>query len=378
MSGTKAPRYGNSVHPMKVAVPIAAGSAKIYAGNDVGIIGSSGYGAIWTATGVSYIIGKAMVDLDQSAATTTAYLEVECGAFFYTNASSTDACGRTDVFKPVFSTSLGKASKTDSSGASPFLGYMLPGGGSDNLGTGPDNGKVLVLVGQQSPFSTSPLAANELTARFAFTSLAAFAQASGVITGSVNGAMGSTQDGQTPAVGDVAFLIKGSCGAATVAAADAGPWVITSLGGASSKYTMARPYWFANGALIKQGLTVKVQIGTLFGGVDFRSFAATAALVIGTGDPAFWPGSVRKAVTFSSGTVSAITTIPIRSLSYTTFKISSDPTTAPHASTRVWRVNAATAGDVGTASFVPAAESAPGTTNASDVGQYVLEVSNWT
>lgn len=376
MSGQKPARVGVP-EINTIAIPIAAGAAKIFAGNDVAL-NSSGTGQLASVAGSLYVIGKASKDIDQSAATTASYLDCECGAYFYANGSGINALGAGDCYGPVYVDSTGKASKTDQGGACVYLGYMLPAGGSTNLGTGPDSGKVLVRVGQSSGLSAVLSSSRPGEARFVATSLAAFAQASGVITASANGAMGSTQDGITPALGDVMFLALGTCGAATVAAADAGPWVITSLGSASTKYTLARPFWYRHGGLVPQGFDVKITNGTLFGGSTFRSFATTATKVIGTDDPVFWPGSVRKAVTLASGTLgAAITSIPVRSLSYTTFEISSDPTTAPHANTRVWRASAVTVGPVGTASIQIVAESAPGTTNASDVGQYVLKVSNW-
>lgn len=214
------------------------------------------------------------------------------------------------------------------------------------------------------------------TARAVATTLGAYAAASGVITMSSNGAL-AAQDGVTMVAGDVLFVQEGI---ANVTAADAGPYTITSLGGASAKVVLTRPPWWANGGLIAQSGDVKIgPEGTLFGGCTQKSFVTTAIKVIGTDAPVFWPNQVSKKVTLASGTLAApITTIPVRSSAgLTAIIITSLPSTAPHANTRVLRVSALTAGVSATASIQIVAESAPGTTNASDVGDYALTIRNW-
>jgi hypothetical protein len=106
----------------------------------------------------------------------------------------------------------------------------------------------------------------------------------------------------------------------------------------------------------------------------WRSDAAKGS-AIGTDAPAFWPERVTVGVTLASGTATS-TALPLKSLTKSRVSVNPTPTTAPNTSTRVWRVSAATVGVLGTASITVVAESAPGTTNTSDVGTYTITVDN--
>lgn len=214
----------------------------------------------------------------------------------------------------------------------------------------------------------------EFKCRAVATSIGAYTTSGGVLTVTANGAL-AAQDGVTMAAGDLLFVQEGLT---NVTAADAGPYVISSLGSASAQVVLVRPAWWKHGALVVAGAVIQIAAGgTLFGGTEWKSFVTTATKVVGTDAPVFWPRSVSKSATLVSGTITAVTTVPIRSATLSTYEISSTPTTAPHASTRVWRVDALTAGVTGTASYTIVAESAPGTTNASDVGTYVVRWINW-
>lgn len=217
--------------------------------------------------------------------------------------------------------------------------------------------------------------------RAVVTSLAAnTGTTTGTLTGSANGALG-TQDGITTlAVGDDVFIPEGTTNLA--AASDAGPYRIVSLGAAGTKWVLERPPWWLTGNTIGLGSIVEIgPEGTStdpgYAGTVWKTFA-TKGKIIDTDAPAFWPRTMTSAVTLASGTLAAARrNVPVRAALSTSFVISSNPATAPHASTRDWRVSALTPGVMGTASIQMVAESAPGTTNASDVGQYNITANNW-
>jgi hypothetical protein len=216
------------------------------------------------------------------------------------------------------------------------------------------------------------IGASQPVADAVVTSLAACVSASGVLTASANGAIGA-QDGVTLAVGDVVFIPKGTTNLPD--ATDAGPYVVLAVGAVGAKFKLVRPAWFAEGAAIPQAFNVKIGGGAIYGGSTWRTFCA-ASLVIGTDDPLFWPNFVSTSVTFVSGTSGTLSTLPIRSATKSAVHISNNGTAA-HANTRTWRPTTFTPGDLGTAALVVSAESAPGTTNTSDVGVYVIGVQNF-
>lgn len=138
------------------------------------------------------------------------------------------------------------------------------------------------------------IATSEATARNVITSIAAYTYAAGVITANANGALGA-QDGVTNVAGDIVFLGKDKA----AAAADVGLYVVTNVGGAGAKFVLTRTQ-FLHGAALPLASTVNVgPEGTAWAGSEWRSFGA-GTVVIGTGDPLFWP---RK----HSGTSAAMT-----------------------------------------------------------------------
>lgn len=216
----------------------------------------------------------------------------------------------------------------------------------------------------------------EFKCRAVATAIGAYTASGGTLTVTASGALAS-QDGVAMAAGDMLFLQEGL---SNVTAADAGPYRIVSLGGASAQVVLSRPAWWPHGGAIVQGAMVAIGgEGSLFGGCTEKTFVATGAK-IGTDAPAFWPDCVMQKVTLASGTLAAAkTNMPVRSATTNPSQISitSLPTTAPHATTRLWRPSAVTAGVTGTASIQIVAESAPGSTNTSDIGDYCLAVRNW-
>lgn len=205
------------------------------------------------------------------------------------------------------------------------------------------------------------------------TSLPANTVTAGVMTADATGAWGAQDTGITLALGDEVFIPEGTTNLDN--AQEAGPWVVATLGAVGVAMVLRRPSWWPHGGAMPLGAKINVASGTIYGGSTWRSDAAKGS-TIGTTAPAFWPEFLCVGVTLASGTASAITTLPVKSLTKSQVTIQSTPTVAPHSSTRVWRISALTAGTLGTCSITPIAESAPGTTNASDVGTYTISVRN--
>lgn len=217
-------------------------------------------------------------------------------------------------------------------------------------------------------------------ARGVFTSLGGTTTyAAGIMSGPTNTALG-TQDGLTVAVGDVLWAQKGLTN--LPAAAQAGPWQILTLGSGSSKWTACRPWWYATGSTIPVDFVVRIGpegtgVTPAFAGTRWMSFGGPG-LVVDTDDPLFWPQYVSGSYTAASGVVvNAVSTFPIRSSTLSSIKATNQGTTAHASTVGPPRVTALTGGAIGTSALTMKAESAPGTTNTSDVGVYTIAVQNW-
>ena len=157
-------------------------------------------------------------------------------------------------------------------------------------------------------------------ARGVITSLQAYGgTTTGVLTETTNGAL-AAQDGMTIAVGDVLWLPAGTTNIS--AASDSGPYVVTALGAAGSKWSMKRPAWWptggAFGTAIPMGKTVQMgPEGTTYFNSIWASWAAPGQ-VIDTNDPAMYPRSITQRVTLVTGSASVtISNIPIRAAAAT-------------------------------------------------------------
>jgi hypothetical protein len=373
----KTDQFGTKAEPDLLSLPVAA-STKIYAGTFVAT-DSSGNALPASATGTLKIWGRAEKVADNTSGAAGAIsVEVRRG-FFYFNNDTTNAITNSSRGAYVFALDDNVAGTSDLGGTLPVAGYVVdvPASGT------PEYGKVLIAVGMARPDSLNPelsTGSSAFKARAVVTSLAAYTgSGTATLTASSNGAFGA-QDGVTLVAGDVCFIQEGTTN--LTAAKDAGPWQVSVIGDGSTKYVLIRPDWYAHGGAIVPGIEIRIGgegTGTNpnLAGTTWKSFCAKSK-VIGTDAPVFWPQAVTCAVTLASGTLaSARTTIPVRAALSTSFVISSNPATAPHATTRLWRVSALTAGVTGTSSVQIVAESAPGTTNTSDVGQYNITAINW-
>jgi hypothetical protein len=135
----------------------------------------------------------------------------------------------------------------------------------------------------------------------------------GVLTAGSNAAL-VAQDGVTLAVGDVVMLQGGTLGSLAITAADTGPYVVSSLGSASTPFKLTRPTWFANGSIVPTSQSVQIgSEGTLFHNSAWKS-TASPGCVVGTTDPAFYPDRVTQRVTLALSTFNMIN-VPIFSAS---------------------------------------------------------------
>lgn len=185
----------------------------------------------------------------------------------------------------------------------PLLGYLVPA--IAKTGT-PDAGLFAVAIGMARPDIADPFATIP-TYRAVITSIAAYTGTlTGTLTGTVNGAL-ATQDGITIGnlnVGDRLFLplVTGGAGGATVAA-DSGPYILSVKGAVGTRFVLTRPPEWAHGSIIGEATTFRIGEGTAWAGNEWRAIPASGALVVGTGDPAFWPRTQTYEYTIGTGFV---------------------------------------------------------------------------
>lgn len=145
------------------------------------------------------------------------------------------------------------------------------------------------------------------------TSLAAYTgSTTGTLTASAVGAFG-TQDGITTlAAGSTVFIQPGQTN--LTAASDAGPWVIKSLGSASTLWVLVRPSWWQTGTLpafqdIRIGSGGSVYYNTKWRATNF---GVVSGRVVDNGDAGLYCGKIQVQVQLAAGLYSfAAGTLPI-------------------------------------------------------------------
>lgn len=288
--------------------------------------------------------------------------------------ASSDALTMDDVDAIVFFSDTNTVNKTSGNGTRSPGGRLVrvdaDGTAEVDIPDDPTAVSLAAAAGDDGP--------ETFTVRNVITALGAYTASAGVITVTADGAL-ATQDGITNAVGDKVWLpvyTNTANSSVTVSGANSGPYEIVSLGGVSDQVVLKRDASWPHGGAMPLGASVKVAEGSTYGGTTWRCDAAKGS-TIGTTDPAAYPDKLTVGITLASGTLaSALATLPVRSATKSSISMQSTPTAAPHANTRVWRVSALTPGPLGTASIQVVAESAPGTTNTSDVGTYTVTVFN--
>lgn len=224
---------------------------------------------------------------------------------------------------------------------------------------------------------TTRLSSGAYKARNVVTSLQAYTgTGTATLTETANGAW-AAQDGSTSVVGDTVFVQAGTTN--LVGAVDSGPWVISSLGGASAQWVLTRPNWFNQGATIVQGTVVAIGEGTLWIGTEWKSFVATNKLV-GTDDPTFYVGRVTQTATLAAGTI-AVANVGVRSLTKSQFLASLNTAGGTLTGTVMYgvlpNVTALVAGYIGTASLTFKAIATAQAVQASDTSIINVTVINW-
>jgi hypothetical protein len=283
-------------------LPVAA-ATKIYA-NSIVAMNTSGYAVPASASSSLVVIGRAINSVDNSGgAAGDQVVNIEQGAFDYAIASGANALTASMVGQVVFAQDDCTISKTDQGGTLPVAGVFLA------LYT-PANSSTTRAIVQIGPSSMAGVIDGNgfkaFTARAVITSLAAYAYSNGVITASANGAIGA-QDGVTLVVGDVVILPAVTAGAATIAASDVGPYIVSAVGSASAKFVLTRPSWWQHGAAIPVGKSVSLSgEGTKFSGSEWKSLSAAG--VVGTDDSKLYPGVVKgsQALVAGAATVSSL------------------------------------------------------------------------
>lgn len=210
------------------------------------------------------------------------------------------------------------------------------------------------------------------TVRAVITSLAANTESTaGILTADANGALGA-QDGVTLDPGDDVYIPEGTTNLDSPE--QAGPYTVITVGDGSTKFVLARPAWWLDGAVIAQASDVKVSDGTLYGGSTWRTFAAKGA-VVGTDAPAAYPNYVAQQITLVAGTKN-ITNVPVKSASKVVVSMSLRGGT-PAGTTTNYQLAAATAGALGTASLTVQAEATAGVIVNTDVSVLNVGARNW-
>lgn len=318
-----------------------------------------------------------------------------CGvAVFDQLGGATDGAVRMQIWTDkVFCFAAGVLAPTD---LTPF-GTVLYAETDNTVGTGApgqviagrffgfeDDGTIRVYISSCASWFDTNANANDggtspFKCRAVVTTLQAYGgSTTGILTETANGAI-SAADGVTLAVGDVVFIQEGTTN--LTAASDAGPYMVTALGGASAKWVLTRPSWWQTGAAIQESQVIDASgEGTLYAGTSWRAFCGKGQIV-DTNDPVFWVREVTQSITLAAGTA-IISNVGIRSASKSNVFLTRTATGGTVTSTIAYCPTAAgangiTAGALGTGSVVVQATVAAGTIANADTSTLAATVFNW-
>lgn len=179
----------------------------------------------------------------------------------------------------------------------------------------------------------------------------------------------ASNDGLTFVQGDRVLL------ASQTTKAENGIYVVGAV--ATGTAALSRPADYATGMVLPLGLIVDVNAGTLFANTQWRITTA-GAVTVDTTSHDFYPQAVTTQVVLSSGTVAAITTIPVLSatksnVAFQRIAVSGTLTTfSMYTVVPAWTI-----GIAGTASIVPMSVVAAGTILNTDNCTVNMTVTNW-
>ena len=290
---------------------ISNAASQTFNANEMLFQNTSGNAVPWSADPTLVCVGSNRKAYASNSTVGAYKVEAEYGAFDYDNETGANALTDADRFHPCYASSGTKVSRTNKGNTLPVAGVFL------GLWTRPGTSAaraIVLLGGQQTPFLASGVGAQTpFYARAVITSIAAYAASNGVLTASATGAIGA-QDGVTLAAGDVVLLPAYQGGAASVAASDAGPYVVTAVGDGSTKYVLTRPSWWPTAGGIPQGVAISVGgEGTVWAGSTWKALCAKGKIV-DTDDPTIYPaqhkgtGAVGTQVTHLFAAPAAIAT----------------------------------------------------------------------
>ena len=298
-------------------------------------------------------------------------VEVKPGVFFFDNDTGAGAVSNSNRGAYVFALDDHTVSTSDAAGTRPLAGYVIdvPASGQ------PEYGKVAVAVGMARPDALDPElsgGSSAFKARAVATSIGAYTYTGGTLTVTATGAMAS-QDGVSMVAGDVLLIPEGI---SNVTAADAGPYVVTTPGTATTQAAMVRADWWPHGGTLPVGSVIDLGgEGTLFKGSSWKSFAAKGA-VIGTTAPALYPSFVCQSVTLASGLIT-ITNVPVLSTTNTYFGVNRTTVGGTVTTTVQYNPASIVAGIINTGSVQIAAQTSTGATDTSDTSTLNVAIENW-
>jgi hypothetical protein len=359
-------------------------SASVYALCMV-FVNASGYavGSVSAATVACFCAGVASRDVSNASGSQGA-VSVDLHDFFYLDNDTTNPITIADLNRSYcYAVDNHTVGRSSVGGSLLLAGVPVAIDAAGKIAVRFNTSGALAGAFAESPYlgTSSDL---DFTAHVVATNLAALTFTGGTFTADANGAL-ATQDGITVAAsgiaaGDVIIFPTGTITTGVVSAANSGPWLLTSVGGASAKFTGIRPDWYRHGASMSPH-PIRVAAGTLFANTDWKPYAdvlvSGTPLVIGTGDPKFRPVQVTQTVTLSSS-AATITNVPIHSATRSNVHAALGAVGGTTTSTIGYGIIVApTPGDLGTASTVVNAIASGGTKNGtSDTSILIVTITN--
>lgn len=374
----------DSVFPLIYTFPIAD-NVKVFGGSMVAT-DSAGRIVPAASTAALKIVGRCERFVDNTVAGHTAgalNVDVRPGAYYLPNSGAgVDFISVANRWQLCFMVDDNVVALTDGGGTRPAAGIIIDvrGDGQVCVGIGAGFNPMLYTINPEVA-----VVAPQYHARNVVSSLQAYTgTTTGVLTETANGAW-VAQDGVTNVVGDVVFIQAGTTN--LVAATDSGPWQITNLGTAGTKWVLTRPDWWAHASVIQNGQVVDIGgEGPIYAGAQFKSFAAVGSAVVDANDPTMFIKEFCAGVTLVTGfaTLTGQNVLPgLRSLTKTAIVF--QPTnfnggglTVHYVTGAIGSGGAATAtGAMGTSSISITALIAAGTFNTNDIGTGNLSIYNW-
>lgn len=360
-------------------------SASVY-GLCMVFVNAAGYavGSVASATVACYCAGAASRDVSNATGSQGA-ASVDLHDFTYVDNDTTNPITIADLNRvycyAVDNHTVGRSSV---GGSLVLAGVPVAIDAAGKIGVRFNTTGALAPAFTESPYLGSA-AGLDFTAHVVATNLAALTFTGGTFSADANGAL-ATQDGITVAAsgiaaGDVIIFPAGTITTGVVSAANSGPWLLTSVGGASAKFTGIRPDWYRHDGNITPR-PIKVAAGTLFAGTNWKPFAdvlvSGTPLLVGTGDPKLMPESMTQQITLVAGT-STLSNFPVfaaAKLGFSTTGCIGGTQAGTTTNYTIKKSSGITAGGIGTAAVIVEAQSVAGTIVNTDVAVINVTLTN--